>query len=39
MKYTLCDEILSELGEIERYEDVKKAMMNMFFFGQVDGSK
>ncbi len=32
---SLCDEILQELGEIERYDDVKRAMMNMFFFGQV----
>ena len=31
----LCDEILHELGEIERYDDVKRAMINMFFFGQI----
>ena len=34
---TLCDEILQELGEIERYDDVKKVMMNMFFFGKLSG--
>ena len=26
----IADDILSELGEIERYEDVKRAMINMF---------
>ena len=34
---SLCDDILQELGEIERYDDVKRAMMNMFFFGQISG--
>lgn len=32
---SLCDDILQELGEIERYDDVKKAMINMFYFGQL----
>jgi len=32
---SLCDEILQELGEIERYDEVKRAMINMFFFGQL----
>jgi hypothetical protein len=31
----LSDEILSELGEIERYDDVKRALVNMFFMGQL----
>jgi hypothetical protein len=31
----ISDEILSELGEIERYDDVKRALVNMFFLGQV----
>ena len=31
----ISDEILSELGEIERYDDVKRALVNMFFMGQL----
>jgi hypothetical protein len=31
----ISDEILSELGEIERSDDVKRAMVNMFFLGQL----
>lgn len=31
----LTDEILSELGEIERYDDVKRSLVNMFFLGQL----
>jgi hypothetical protein len=31
----ISDEILSELGEIERYEEVKRALANMFYLGQV----
>lgn len=31
----ISDEILSELGEIERYDDVKRALVNMFFLGQL----
>ncbi len=31
----ISDEILSELGEIERYEEVKRALTNMFYLGQV----
>ena len=31
----ISDEILSELGEIERYDDVKRALVNMFFLGQI----
>ena len=27
----ISDEILSELGEIERYDEVKRALVNMFF--------
>ena len=31
----ISDEILSELGEIERYEEIKRALVNMFYLGQV----
>ena len=31
----ISDEILSELGEIERYEEVKRVIVNMFFLGQI----
>jgi hypothetical protein len=31
----IADEILSELGQIERRDEVKKAMINMFFIGQI----
>ncbi len=31
----ISDEILSELGEIERYGEVKRALVNMFYLGQV----
>lgn len=31
----ISNEILSELGDIERYEDVKRALVNMFFIGQL----
>ena len=31
----ISDEILSELGEIERYDEVKRALVNMFFLGQL----
>lgn len=31
----ISDEILSELGGIERYDDVKRALVNMFFLGQL----
>ena len=31
----IADEILAELGELERYEDVKLALVNMFFLGQI----
>lgn len=32
---TISEEILSELGEIERYEDVKRALINMYLMGQL----
>ena len=32
---SLCDEILQDIGKIERYDDVKKAMLNIYFFGQI----
>ena len=31
----ISDEILAELGEIERYEEVKRALANMFYLGQL----
>lgn len=31
----VSDEILIELGDIERPDEVKKALMNMFFIGQL----
>jgi hypothetical protein len=31
----ISDEILSELGEIARYDEVRRAMVNMFFIGQL----
>jgi len=31
----ISDEILSELGEIEKYDEVKRALVNMFFLGQL----
>ena len=34
---SLCDDILQELGEIEKYDDIKRVMQNMFFFGQISG--
>jgi hypothetical protein len=34
----LSDEILSELGEIEKYDDVKKSLINMFFIGQLSNN-
>lgn len=29
----VADELLSEMGEIERYDDVKLALVNMFVLG------
>ena len=31
----LTDELLSEMGEIEQYDNVKKALVNMFFVGHL----
>jgi hypothetical protein len=31
----LTDEILSELGEIEKYNEVKRALRDMFYLGQL----
>lgn len=33
----LCDEILQEIGDVEKYKEIKKAMKNMFAFGCVSG--
>lgn len=32
---SIIDDLLSELGEIERYDDVKLALSNMFFLGKL----
>ena len=32
---SLCDEILQELDGIEKYNEVKSALKNMFFLGQI----
>lgn len=34
----ISDEVLSEIGEIERYEEVKSLLMNMFFLGSLQSS-
>ena len=33
--YSIADELLSEMGEIEQYDNVKKALVNMFFAGRM----
>jgi hypothetical protein len=33
--YQISDELLSEMGEIEQYENVKKALVNMFIVGRM----
>lgn len=33
--YQIADELLSEMGEIEQYETVKKALVNMFIVGRI----
>jgi len=33
--YQIADELLSEMGEIEQYDNVKKAMVNMFIVGRM----
>lgn len=35
----LSNEILEDIGEVEKYDDVKKALINMFFFGQISKNK
>jgi predicted transcriptional regulator len=38
--YQIADELLSEMGEIEQYENVKKTLVNMFIvFTNVNESK
>lgn len=32
--YQVADELLSEMGEIEQYDNVRKALVNMFIVGQ-----
>lgn len=33
--YSIADELLKEMGEIEQYDNVKKALVNMFFAGRM----
>jgi hypothetical protein len=33
--YQIADELLSEMGEIEQYENVKKSLVNMFIVGRM----
>lgn len=33
--YQIADELLYEMGEIEQYENVKKALVNMFIVGRM----
>ena len=33
--YQIADELLYEMGEIEQYDNVKKAMVNMFIVGRM----
>lgn len=37
--YSIADELLSEMGEIEQYDNVKKALVNMFFAGRMFPNK
>lgn len=34
---TVSDELLSEMGEIEQYDNVKRALVNMFQVGYIMG--
>ena len=33
--YQIADELLSEMGEIEQYDNVKKGLVNMFIVGRM----
>jgi len=33
--YQVADELLSEMGEIEQYENIKKGLINMFIVGRM----
>jgi len=33
--YAVADELLQEMGEIEQYDNVKKALVNMFICGRM----
>ena len=33
--YSIVGELLSEMGEIEQYDNVEKALVNMFFAGRM----
>ena len=33
--YAVADELLEEMGEIEQYDNVKKALVNMFICGRM----
>jgi len=33
--YSIADELLNEMGEIEQYDNVRNALVNMFFAGRM----
>jgi hypothetical protein len=37
--YSTAEKLLNELGEIERFDEVKKAMVNMYFSGKLRSIK
>jgi hypothetical protein len=37
--YSIADDLLKEMGEIEQYDNVKKALVNMFFAGRMFPNK
>lgn len=37
--HAIADELLKDMGEIEQYDNVKKALVNMFIVGQLSNKK
>lgn len=37
--HAIAEELLEEMGEIEQYDNVKKALVNMFICGQLFPNK
>jgi hypothetical protein len=37
--YQIADELLSETGDIEQYENIKSMLVNMFIVGQMFSNK